>query len=62
MNDLFQDLALQETRRHFFARGAHAVGWAALSSLLGTESVGERIRGRNRVYRVVPISPGKRNT
>jgi len=23
------------TRRHFFAQGSHAVGWAALASLLG---------------------------
>ncbi len=23
------------TRRHFFAAGSHAVGWAALTSLLG---------------------------
>ena len=29
-----------ETRRHFFSRGANAVGWAALSSLLGTQAVG----------------------
>ncbi|MBW3540086.1 MAG: DUF1501 domain-containing protein [Planctomycetes bacterium] len=27
------------TRRHFFARGSHAVGWAALASLLGREAV-----------------------
>ncbi len=25
------------TRRHFFARGSHAVGWAALASLIGSD-------------------------
>jgi hypothetical protein len=25
------------TRRHFFAAGSHAIGWAALASLLGQE-------------------------
>lgn len=29
----------QLTRRHFFARGSHAVGWAALASLLGREGL-----------------------
>ncbi|MFO0892061.1 MAG: DUF1501 domain-containing protein [Isosphaeraceae bacterium] len=28
-----------ETRRHFFRRGAHAVGWAALASLLGRDGL-----------------------
>src|SRR5947208_3462326 len=32
---LFQDYVENETRRHFFTRGSHALGWAALSSLLG---------------------------
>jgi hypothetical protein len=32
---LFQDWVRYETRRQFFSRGANAVGWAALSSLLG---------------------------
>jgi hypothetical protein len=40
----FQAYAQLETRRHFFARGAHAVGWAALSSLLGT---GELVQARD---------------
>ena len=31
----FDDCKLNITRRHFFAAGAHAVGWAALASLLG---------------------------
>ena len=35
--NLFQEYARTMTRRHFFAAGAHAVGWAALASLLGTE-------------------------
>lgn len=29
-------LAKQETRRHFFRQGGNALGWAALTSLLGT--------------------------
>ena len=29
-----------ETRRHFFSRGASAVGWAALSSLMGSQAFG----------------------
>ncbi|MBX3444053.1 MAG: DUF1501 domain-containing protein [Planctomyces sp.] len=31
---LFADLMNLQTRRHFFSQGAHAVGWAALSTLL----------------------------
>ncbi|MGE3777477.1 MAG: DUF1501 domain-containing protein, partial [Pirellulaceae bacterium] len=37
MNEL-QWTRLLETRRHFFSRGAHAVGWAALSSLFGQDA------------------------
>ena len=36
----FEDYVRYETRRQFFTRGAHAVGWAALASLLGTERSG----------------------
>jgi hypothetical protein len=39
LQNFFQDTALQETRRHFFARGAHAIGWASLASLLGKDSI-----------------------
>jgi hypothetical protein len=35
----FQDYVRYETRRQFFSRGANAVGWAALASLLGTEGL-----------------------
>ncbi len=28
------------TRRHFFAQGSHAVGWAALASLVGRDTLG----------------------
>jgi hypothetical protein len=31
----FDEYVRSETRRHFFARGSHAVGWAALASLMG---------------------------
>ena len=33
---LFEDWVRNETRRQFFSRGANAVGWAALASLLGS--------------------------
>src|SRR5437667_298551 len=32
---LFPDFARDITRRHFFAQGSHALGWAALTSLMG---------------------------
>jgi hypothetical protein len=31
----FQEFKQNITRRHFFAQGSHAVGWAALASLMG---------------------------
>jgi hypothetical protein len=34
---LFHDWGRLETRRHFFARGAHALGWAALGSVMGLD-------------------------
>jgi uncharacterized protein DUF1501 len=33
--DLFDQFKRNVTRRHFFSAGSHAVGWAALASLLG---------------------------
>src|SRR5262249_59878376 len=33
--NLFHDFRRNITRRHFFSLGSHAVGWAALASLLG---------------------------
>ena len=33
----FDDYVRYETRRQFFSRGANAVGWAALASLMGTD-------------------------
>ncbi len=33
----FDELKTNMTRRHFFAQGSHAVGWAALSMLLGQD-------------------------
>src|SRR5579871_6139702 len=35
--NLFQDFTRAITRRHFFAAGSHAVGWAALASLLNAD-------------------------
>src|SRR3989454_8333402 len=42
--NLCRDYVRYETRRKFFSRGANAVGWAALSSLVG-KSVGKSIGG-----------------
>jgi hypothetical protein len=36
----FEEHVRSETRRHFFSRGAHAVGYAALASLLGDKLAG----------------------
>jgi Protein of unknown function (DUF1501) len=36
---LFEECARNETRRYFFRRGSHALGWAALASLLGRDGV-----------------------
>jgi hypothetical protein len=36
----FQEHVRQITRRHFFAQGSHAVGWAALTTLLSRELLG----------------------
>src|SRR5262245_46531233 len=35
--NLFNEYVRSITRRHFFAAGSHAVGWAALASLLNGE-------------------------
>ena len=35
----FGEYVRYETRRQFFSRGANAVGWAALASLLSTEKL-----------------------
>src|SRR5437773_1539661 len=34
--NLFHDFTRNITRRHFFSAGSHALGWAALTSLLGS--------------------------
>jgi hypothetical protein len=36
--DLFQDFSRAMTRRYFFRAGSHAVGWAALASLLDADA------------------------
>ena len=38
--NLFQEYQRNVTRRYFFKQGSHAVGWAALASLMGTDGVG----------------------
>src|SRR5687768_12199999 len=35
--NLYQEFRQQITRRHFFERGSHALGWAALASLVGKD-------------------------
>ncbi len=37
--ELSSDIIRQMTRRHFFAQGSHALGWAALATLLGRDGV-----------------------
>jgi len=44
----FQDYVRQITRRHFFARGSHAIGGAALACLLGHEGLGGRAQAAAR--------------
>lgn len=41
--DLLQSYARNITRRHFFQQGSNAVGWAALASLMGQQSVGRSL-------------------
>src|SRR5512145_2197767 len=38
--NLFHEFGRNLTRRHFFQQGSHAVGWAALASLMGGEGRG----------------------
>jgi hypothetical protein len=42
----FQQHAQNITRRHFFAKGSHALGWAALTSLMGP-AAGRALAGGN---------------
>ena len=42
-----QETINQITRRHFFSQGSHAVGWAALSSLLAQEGVKQAVAGES---------------
>ncbi|MCI0682172.1 MAG: DUF1501 domain-containing protein [Gemmataceae bacterium] len=41
----FNDYTQAITRRYFFKQGSHAVGWAALASLLGERSLGQTPQG-----------------
>jgi hypothetical protein len=49
-----------ETRRHFFGRGSHAVGWAALASLLGQEPSQAAAAGTEHAARGPHFSPKAR--
>jgi hypothetical protein len=42
------------TRRHFFRQGGHAVGWAALASLLGRDQLGAAEASKPAAQHVVP--------
>ena len=46
--NLFDEYVRYETRRQFFGRGANAVGWAALASLLGRTARGRGADRRRR--------------
>src|SRR5436309_11512304 len=50
----FNDFVQNMTRRHFFAAGAHAVGWGALASLLNADGV--------RAAAPAPVGPEKART
>jgi hypothetical protein len=55
--NLFDDFRQNITRRYFFKAGSHAVGWAALASLLGADGArGERSIGNGAAS---PHFPGK---
>jgi len=36
--NLYEDMLRANTRRHFFQQGSHALGWAALASLVGDKN------------------------
>ncbi len=46
--NLFQEFGRNITRRHFFAQGSHAVGWAALTSLLGRSALAAAPAGESK--------------
>jgi len=48
----YQDLMKAETRRYFFRQGGHALGWAALASLLGKD--GRALAGMNNRQELPP--------
>ncbi|MHC5544262.1 DUF1501 domain-containing protein, partial [Singulisphaera rosea] len=56
---LYQDWVRNETRRQFFSRGANAVGWAALSSLLGDKMAGSALAGGTAEAPLSPHFPAK---
>src|SRR5689334_13260902 len=45
----FQEYTRNVTRRYFFKQGSHAVGWAALNSLLAADGAGRRATGAESV-------------
>jgi hypothetical protein len=50
----FEDYVRYETRRQFFSRGANAVGWAALASLLGQDGYSGLLQGAETAPAAVP--------
>ncbi|MFM2096907.1 MAG: hypothetical protein RIS70_4031 [Planctomycetota bacterium] len=45
--NLYDEIRTNITRRYFFSQGSHAVGWAALSSLIGANLTGANLTGAN---------------
>ncbi len=54
-----QEYVANITRRHFFRQGGHAVGWAALASLLGQERAGGADKGDQPAPQSRTHFPGK---
>src|SRR5215472_12777373 len=57
--NLFAEFTRNMTRRHFFSAGSHAVGWAALASLLGTDRASAAAKSTATAQPLGPHFPGK---
>ncbi len=58
----YQEWVKTETRRQFFSRGANAVGWAALASLIGPKWLCGSADAAEAVGRTSRTSPPRRST
>ncbi|TXT39719.1 MAG: hypothetical protein FD138_9 [Planctomycetota bacterium] len=52
--DLLQEYQRNVTRRYFFKQGSHAVGWAALASLMGKDGVGGSVHATESTAAAAP--------